>query len=93
MIFASSETSSSLTCPFPLPIFRFKQSVAVAYEFSHPLEGLLVNGLPLFVALWFANLHVAQLCLFLAIRITGESSILVVVEESAFDLSFAVRDD
>merc|ERR1711991_1118755 len=48
----------------------FKQSVAVAYEFAHPAEGLLVNGLPLFIGLYFAHMHLAQVCLFLFIRIT-----------------------
>lgn len=48
----------------------FKQSVAVAYEFASVPEGLFVNGLPLFVAFYFANFHLSQLCLFLAIRIT-----------------------
>ena len=48
----------------------FKQSVAVAFEFAGTVEALFVNGLPLFVAFFFANLHVIQLSLFLAIRIT-----------------------
>jgi len=48
----------------------FKQSVAVAYEFAHPAEGLLVNGLPLFIGFYFAHMHLAQVCLFLFIRIT-----------------------
>ncbi len=48
---------------------RFKVSCGVAFEYAHPVEGLLVNGLPLFVVFYLFNFHLTQLLLFLVIRL------------------------
>ncbi len=41
----------------------------MAFEYAHPAEALLVNGLPLFLAFYLVNFHISQLLLFLALRL------------------------
>jgi methylsterol monooxygenase len=48
---------------------RFKVSCGAAFEYAHPAEALLVNGMPLFIAFYAFNFHLTQLLLFLVIRL------------------------
>ena len=48
----------------------FKNVVGIAYAYAHPVEDILINSLPVFVALWLVQFHLAHFMIFLALRIS-----------------------
>lgn len=64
---------------------KFKQSVGVAFQFAHIVEGVFVNALPMVLLFGMLNWHISQLSLFLVIRITE-----TIDAHCGYDLPFSV---